>query len=149
MFNDSIMARGKLIISLDNKIVRICDNLVVTVGKEWITSRMKNAADGVMTHIAIGEGTTTAIVADTALETEVARVAVDVSGGTVVNRIITFTATIPADVPNITAPATSPITEAAIFNAASAGIMLARTVFPVINKAETASMSISWAVTIN
>jgi hypothetical protein len=149
MFNDSIILKGELIISLDNKPVKRVRNLIVTTGKAWVASRMQGVADGVMTHMAIGTSTTAALVSDTTMGNEAARVAIDVSGGVVVGRIITLTATIPADVPNITDPDTTPVTEAGLFDSASAGIMLAHTVFPVINKGEFQTMSISWAITIN
>jgi hypothetical protein len=149
MIKDTVTLKGKLTISLNGKIVRTVNNLVVTVGKEWIASRMQGVVDGVMTHMAIGEGVTAAVVADTALETEATRVALTVSGGAVVGRVITFLASIAADDPDITAPAVTSVTEAGIFNDPTTGDMLARTVFPVVSKGETDSMDISWAITIN
>ena len=80
---------------------------------------------------------------------EAARVALTTSGGSVSNNVITYTATIPADTPDVTAPATAAITEAGIFNANSAGTMLARTVFTAINKGELDTMTISWDITIS
>lgn len=146
---ENMSVKGKLIISINDKVVREIDNLVVTAGKNWIVSRMQGVVDGVMTHMAIGEGTTAAAVGDTALQTEVARVAVDTSGGVASTNTLTFTCTFAADVPDITDPATSPITEAGLFNAASVGTMAARTVFPVINKGEADSMTINWVITIS
>jgi flavin-dependent dehydrogenase len=45
--------------------------------------------------------------------------------------------------------ATGAITEAGIFNAASGGQMLARTVFPAVNKSSTDTLAITWVVTIS
>lgn len=146
---DKLKVTGTLLISLNNRVVRRIDNLVVTAGKNWIVSRMQGVVDGVITHLAIGTGTTAAVVGDTALETEVARVALAVSGGTASANTLSFTATIPADIPDITAPATTPVTEAGILNASSGGTMAARTVFPVINKGETDTMTITWVITIS
>ena len=44
---------------------------------------------------------------------------------------------------------TGAITEAGIFNAASSGTMLCRTVFSVINKGILDSMVITWTITIS
>lgn len=133
---------GRLRIFINDKLVRDIKNLVVTTGKDWITSRMQGTSDLVMSHIAIGTGGTAAIISDTILETENARVALDVAGGSVVGAVITFAATIPAG------SGTGAIKEAGILNAASAGDLLSRTVFAVVTKGMGDSMSISWDVTI-
>ena len=43
---------------------------------------------------------------------------------------------------------TGAVTEAGIFNAASSGDMLCRTVFSVVNKGASDSMTITWAITL-
>jgi len=142
-FHDTVALKGKLTISLNGTVVQETDNLVVTAGKNWIAQRMQGTSLGVMTHMAVGTGTTAAAVGNTALVTEVSRVALTTSGGVVAAAVITFTTTYAAGV------ATAALTEAGIFNAASGGTMLARTVFSVINKAAADSMTISWDVTIS
>jgi hypothetical protein len=139
---DGIALTGKLTISLNDEIVRETENLVVTAGKEWVTARMKNTST-VMTHMAIGTGTVAAVVANTTLGTELARQVLTTSGGTVAGAVITFATSYAAGT------GTGAITEAAILNAASAGTMLARTVFGVVNKGALDTMTISWAVTIS
>ena len=141
---DGITLKGKLIISLNNKIVRETDNLVVTAGKEWVADRMSDAST-VMTHMGIGTGTTAAVIGDTALETQHAdgRETLTTSGGTVAGAVITYACSYPSGAH------TGPITEAGIFTAATSGTMLARTVFTVVNKGALDSMTISWAVTIS
>ena len=139
---DGIALTGKLTISLNDEIVRETENLVVTAGKEWVTARMKNTST-VMTHMAIGTGTVAAAIANTTLGTELARQALTTSGGTVAGAVITFATSYAAGT------GTGAITEAAILNAASAGTMLARTVFGVVNKGALDTMTISWAVTIS
>ena len=139
---DGIALTGKLTISLNDEIVRETENLVVTAGKEWVTARMKNTST-VMTHMAIGTGTVAAAIANTTLGTELARQALTTSGGTVAGAVITFATSYAAGT------GTGAITEAAILNAASAGTMLARTVFGVVNKGTLDTMTISWAVTIS
>ena len=142
-FHDTVALKGKLTILLNGTVVQETDNLVVTAGKNWIAQRMQGTSLGVMTHMAVGTGTTAAAIGNTALVTEVSRVALTTSGGVVAAAVITFATTYAAGV------ATAALTEAGIFNAASGGTMLARTVFSVINKAAADSMTISWDVTIS
>lgn len=146
---DTVTLTGKLIIKINDDVVREVPNLVTTAGKGLIASRLASASDGVVTHMAIGTGTTAAAAGDTALVTEVTRQAVDTSGGTVSTNTITYTRTFAADDPDITAPATTAVTEAGLFTASSSGTMLARTVFAVVNKGEADSMTISWVITIS
>lgn len=116
-------------------------NLVVTVGKEFVASRMVGTASAVMSHMAIGSGTTAAAAGDTTLETELGRVAL--TSGTASGAVATYTATFPAGT------GTGAVTEAGIFNASSAGTMLCRTVFAVVNKGADDAMSVTWTVTIS
>jgi len=140
--NDTLALTGKLTISLNGDVVQETTNLVVTAGKEWVAARMKNTST-VMTHMAIGTGTTAAVIANTTLGTEVARQALSTSGGTVAGAVITFATSYAAGT------GTGAITEAGVLNAASGGTMLARTVFGVVNKGSLDTMTISWAVTIS
>ena len=140
---DGITLKGKLIISLNNKIVRETDNLVVTAGKEWVADRMSDAST-VMTHMGIGTGDTAAAIGDTDLDTVIgARLALTTSGGTVAGAVITYACSYPSGAH------TGAITEAGIFTAVTSGTMLARTVFTVVNKGALDSMTISWTVTIS
>jgi len=116
-------------------------NLVVTVGKNFVASRMVGTASAVMSDMAIGSGTTAAAVGDTALQTELGRVTL--TSGTATGAVATYTATFPAGT------GTGAVTEAGIFNASSAGTMLCRTVFSVVNKGADDAMSVTWTVTIS
>lgn len=141
-----IKASGKLQIVLTDKDGKIKEqrdisNLVVTVGKNFIASRMVGATANVMSHMAVGSGTTAAAVGDTALGSELGRVAL--SSNTATDNVVTQTATFPAGT------GTGAITEAGVFNAASAGTMLCRTVFAVVNKGVNDAMSITWTVTVS
>lgn len=116
-------------------------NLVVTAGKQYIASRMVSSSTTIMSHMAIGTGTVTPAVGDTVLGTEAGRVTLasfSASGATV-----TATATFPAGT------GTGAITEAGILNANSAGTMLCRTTFPVVNKAAGDSIAITWVITVS
>lgn len=144
---DNVKLTGKLVISLNGNIVREVSNLVVTTGRNWLAACASGDAS-VMSHMAIGTGTTAAVLADTALETEAARVALDVADGVAVDNTVTYTCTFPADTPDVTAPAVAAITEAGILDADTDGTLLARTVFAAVNKGETDVMTISWVITV-
>lgn len=116
-------------------------NLVVTVGKNYIASRIVGTASSIMSHMSIGTGTATPAAGDTTLGTEAGRVSL--ASGTASTNTVTYTASFPAGT------GTGAITEAGVFNAASAGTMLCRTTFPVVNKAAGDSIAITWVVTVS
>ncbi len=146
MFDEEIKITGSLnIILVDEtgivKDERDIKNVVVTTGKGYIASRMKDATATAMSHMAIGTGTTAAVVGDTALVSEANRQALTstaVSGGQV-----TYSATFG------NGQGTGALTEAAILNASSGGTMLCRTVFSVINKGANDTLAITWTVTVS
>lgn len=119
-------------------------NLVVTAGKNWIASRMKDTGIPVqMSHMAVGSGTVDPVVGDTTLGSELGRVSLTTAGGTVSNNEVTYSATFPAGT------GTGAITEAGIFNAGSGGTMLCRTEFAVVNKGANDTVAISWKILIS
>lgn len=141
MINDDLKLKGKLAIALNGKTVQEVDNLVVTAGKGYVASRMKDATATAMSHMAIGSGTTAAAASQTALGTELGRVSLtstNVSGA-----VVTYVATFGAGT------GTGAVTEAALLNASSGGTMLCRTVFSVVNKGSADSMTITWTVTVS
>ena len=143
---DTLKATGELEIVVRDEAGNIKEtvkakNLVVTVGKNYIASRMVGAASTVMSHMAIGTSTSTPAVANTTLGTEAGRVAL--ASFTASGNAVTSTATFPAGT------GTGAITEAGIFNASSSGTMLCRTTFPVVNKAAGDSIAVTWVVTVS
>jgi hypothetical protein len=146
MLHDTIKMTGDLKIVLTDENGQIkheqeVKNLVVTVGKNFIASRMKDTTDDAMSHMAIGAGTTAANVADTALESSLGRVSL--TSTTVTNNNVAYVATFPAGT------GTGAVTEAGLFNDGTAGDMLCRTVFSVINKGAADTLGITWTVTVN
>lgn len=117
---------------------RVIKNLVVSGGLAWIASRMV-AAPAVMSHMAVGSGVVAATDADTALGNEITRVAL--TSATAAMGVVTYVAAYPAGV------GTGALTEAGLLNAAADGTLLARTVFPVVNKGAEDGISITWAIT--
>jgi hypothetical protein len=146
MLQDSIKVTGDLKIVVtgpDGKVKEEQEfkNLVVTTGKNFIASRMKDTTDAAMSHMAIGTGTTAAAAGDTALGTEAGRVSL--TSTTVTTNSVAYVATFPAGT------GTGAITEAGILNASSSGTLLCRTVFSVINKGAADTLGITWTVTVN
>ena len=141
MLNDGLKLTGKLSIAINDKVVQEVPNLVVTAGKGYVASRMKDTSATAMSHMAIGTGSTAAAAGNTALGSESARTALTsttVSGADIVY-VDTFAA----------GTGTGAITEAGIFNASSGGTMLCRTVFSVVNKGASDAMTITWTVTVS
>ena len=144
MIIDDLEITGALQIFLNNEIVHQCDNLVVTAGKNWVAGRFKDGSiPDEMSHMAIGSADTAAAAGNTALATELNRIVLTTDGGTVSTNTVQYDATW-----SDSSPAYA-IKEAGIFNAASGGIMLARTVFAIINKGTDDTVSISWTITVS
>ena len=146
MIIDDLQLTGALQISLNNEIVHQCDNLVVTAGKNWVAGRFKDGSiPDEMSHMAIGSADTAAAAGNTALATELNRIALTTDGGTV------STNTVQYDASWTSAAAAYAIKEAGIFNHGTSGqgTMLARTTFNVINKGTDDTVSISWTITVS
>lgn len=124
--------------SVETKEIR---NLVVSTGLNYIVSRMKDATATAMSHMAIGAGTAAAAAGDTALGSELGRVAL--TSTTVSTNTITYVASFPAGT------GTGAVTEAGLLNAGTGGTMLCRTVFGIVTKNAGDSMQITWTVTIS
>ena len=145
MIHDDLKLKGRLdiVVTSEDGVVKqkeSVDNLVVTSGKNFVASRMAGTSSSVMSHMAIGTGSTAAAVGNTTLGSESARVAL--TSTTVTDNDVVYVATFPANTPSSAAA----ITEAAIFNASSNGTMLCRTVFSVINKSQSYSLTVTWTV---
>lgn len=145
MIADQIKLTGHVSIQLfdkngNTKDSREIKNLVVTVGKEFIAARMVGTPTE-MSHMALGADNTAAAIGNTALGSELGRVAL--ASDTASAAIVTYTASFPAGT------ATGAVVEAGIFNAASSGTMLCRTVFAVVNKGVDDVMAVTWAITVS
>ena len=141
MFSDDLVMTGRLEIALNGELVKEVPNLVVSAGKDYVASRMKDTTKDAMSHLAVGTGSTSPAAGDTALGSELARQTL--TSTTVSSNEVTYIATF--------APGTGTgaITEAGLFNDSSAGDMLCRTTFAVVNKAAADSMTITWVVTVS
>lgn len=146
MIIDGLKAKGTLDIVVRGPDGNIKDekkveNLIVDTGLDFIASRMSGTSENVMSHMAVGTGSTAAAAADTALGTELDRNAL--TSTTVTDNAIAFVCSWAAG------DGTGSLTEAGIFNASSAGTMLCRTVFGTVTKAADDSMTITWTITVS
>lgn len=143
MLTDKLSLTGALTISRNGEVVREIKNLVVTSGKALVAANLQGNNVSPVTYMALGTGTTAADVTDTTLESELDRNALTTSGGTVSGAVVTYETTwAPGD-------GTGAITEAGLFTDSTGGIMLARTVFPVVNKGADDTITVVWDVTIS
>jgi hypothetical protein len=127
------------------KDVREVKNLVVNTGLGHITTRMIGTSQAVMSHMALGSGSTAAAAGDTALGSQLgSRNAFDsvTQSGSSNESLVYVTTFNPGE-------ATGAVTEAGIFNAASSGQMLCRTVFAVVNKGASDTLEVTWTVTLS
>lgn len=145
---DMVKATGKVTYNLldengNLKEKRVIENLVVTVGKNFLAAWLaaSSQSTGFMEYVGLGTGTTAANVSDTDLETPLAtRIQGSLSSATnVYSNVATFSAGVN----------TGAITEAALFSASSGGTMFARQVFAVINKGAGDSLQVTWQITFS
>jgi len=141
MVNDLFNLKGRVSIELNGQTVQKIDNLVVTAGKVFVASRMKDATATAMSHMAVGTNSTAAAAGDTALGSESARVAL--TSTTASTNTVIYVATFPAGT------GTAALTEAGILNASSGGTMLCRTVFTAVNNGSADSMTVTWTITVS
>jgi len=145
---DGIKLKGILIVEhfrngkkIDERVV---ENLIVSVGKAQVSGLIGGVVSGAFGYIAVGTGTTSPSASDTALQSEVMRVASTNTQVTtnVTNDTLQLQATF-----NFTS--SYAITEAGIFNASSGGVLLARQTFGAINVASGDSIIITWKVVVS
>jgi hypothetical protein len=128
-------------------------NVITTAGKSYIAAKMQGTNTGIgatMSHMAIGAGGAVAADAAQTVLSLTSSGVVALTGvtrnsvtQTVTDNAITYTATFTGT------QGTGAVTEAGIFNDATAGTMLCRTVFSAVNKGSGDTISITWVVTVS
>ena len=119
-------------------------NLVVTTGLNHIADRLGASSPATrMSHMEVGTGTTAPAAGDTALETAIASSRVSLTSQTVSTNTVEYVGDFPAGT------GTGAVTEAGVFNASSAGTMLCRTTFSVVNKGAADTLKITWTLTVS
>jgi len=149
---DTLKAKGSLKIVLHDENGNVKEehhvpNVVTDVGLQFITERMIGTGQAVMSHMEVGTNSTAAAVTDTALGAAVAASRTSLTSSnqatsSSTDDSIEYICTFPAGT------GTGALTEAGIFNAASGGTMLCRTVFSTVNKGAADAMTITWTVTL-
>lgn len=146
MFHSSIVLTGKVNIKKYNQQQELIEeydipNIVTTTGKNFVASRLAASSATVMGYMAVGSSQTPQTVGDTALNQELLRSAL--FSAVTTNSETEFVASFAPPVSG-----TRLLTEAGIFNAASAGTMLCRTTFPIITQTTADTIAISWVVSV-
>ncbi len=149
MINEKLKLSGELSIVLRDehgnvKDTREVKNLVVNAGLAYIISRMVGTAKNVMSHMALGAGSTATAAGQTDLVSLLgSREALDsttIAGSN--NEKVVYVSSFEAG------DATGAVVEAGIFNASTGGDMLCRTVFSVVNKGANDTMTVTWTITL-
>jgi len=122
----------------------IRDNLVVSTGLAYITSRMVGTTSPVISHMGIGETATAPLAANVDLGSPTFRetTAVSIEDETVTDDSVEYTSTFAAG------DGDGAIVEAGLFNSDSGGTMLSRVVFGLVTKTPTDALTITWRITI-
>jgi len=137
----NVSLSGKLQIVINGALAHEVNNLVVSVGKEWVAGMMTGVGS-VISHMEVGAGTTVATTGQTALITPILRKALTVAGGTLTANTVQYACTFGDG------EGDGALTEAGLFDNAIGGNMLSRTVFDVINKGAGDVMTIIWTITV-
>lgn len=152
MINEKLKLSGQVNIVLRDasgqiKEKREIKNLVVNKGLAYIASRMTGTGKSVMSHMALGSGTTAASAGQSDLINTLGnREGLDstnISGSN--SEKVVYVASFEAG------DATGAVTEAGIFNSVTegSGDMLCRTTFNVVNKAADDTMTVTWTITLS
>lgn len=125
-------------------------NLITNAGMAGVASRINgDGAEAAFTYIAVGTGTTAANAADTTLQTETTTSGLARAAATV-SRVTTDVANDTAQMlKSFSVTGTVAVTESGVFNASSAGVMLARQVFTAINVVNGDTLQVTWKVDID
>ena len=142
MLSSDLKLTGHVTVEINGEVVQEVPNLVVTTGKNFVASRIKDSSANLMSHMAVGTNNASPAAGNTSLGTEVARVALD-STSTSANTV-TYICTFSAGV------GTAGLIEAGLFSASSGGTMLCHTLFGgIITKQAADSMVLTWVLTVS
>lgn len=154
MFLNFVKVYGHLTISVTNSFNQLIDsreysNLIVSIGKRWITGRLKDTGNShviprEMSHMAIGtdrhagwpDSISSSELISLKCSHELARVVL--TSSEIFDNEIVYTAVFNKGI------GVGSIVEAGIFNDSLEGIMLCRTEFDAINKGLDDTMTIVW-----
>lgn len=146
--NDTITLKGQVNGKLFNEAGELIqeidiNNLVTTVGKNWLAKKLAQESANEMTHMAVGTSATAPAIGQTSLiGTELGRVAFASKVRTA--NAVAIVATFPAGT------ATGTLNEAGIFDGSSGTEMLARVTFGgAVTKGASDSFQVTWTITMS
>lgn len=147
MFDDKFHLKGSMeavLIKEDGSVeVTRKDNIIVNGGFDFICDAISNGTrPAAMGFIGVGTGAAAPAATDSALGVQSARIAATYAH-TAGTKTFTVTATFAAGI------ATAALTEAGVFNAATAGTMLDRVTFAVINKGAADTLTVTFTFTLS
>jgi hypothetical protein len=153
MLNERIPLKGRLSISLNGKVIREIENLVVTTGTDWVADRISNATVTNIEKMIIGTDATAASAGDmwagatapaTSMTASMSQsAALATLGGTVTGSDIQFSTTFLG----AGGSSNAAINEAGLLT--SDDILIARTTFNTVNKDYNDEMTITWTISIS
>lgn len=117
------------------------NNLVVAMGKAFLANRCVSNNKAALTHLAVGTSKVIAVLTQTALLAETARV--PLSSTMSLGNVVSCTGVIPAGT------GTGTIEEVGLFNANSGGDMISRAVTGTITKPAGLALQFTWTLTVN
>lgn len=131
---------------------RLVKNLVVDAGlaqaiRQVLGDTGGGAQPAKFNYVALGEGTTSPVAGNTALETEESGGGYSRQADTDPNFPVTGQGEV--QVTFAAGNGEGAITESGLFNASTVGTMLARVVFSAINKGALDSLQITWRITLS
>lgn len=152
--NDHIDMKGRLRLKFQDragKVVRdfTANNSIVMTGRDLVARQFIAEAIDPISHLAIGTGATAVDpIGDVALESELFRKPInpidpslDLTVTAANKKKVTVTAELDFNEGN------GALTEAGLFNAAAAGVMYNRVVFPPVNKTTDFKLTLIWEIT--
>jgi hypothetical protein len=149
--NISVMGHVKAVLydsSGKLKQIQHFPNLVVSVGKAHITSRMLSGSANVMGWMEVGTSNTSPQESNTTLGSAISGSRTALSSSTQTTTITTNDS-IEYECTFAPGVGTGAIVEAGVFNAASAGNMLCRAVFGTITKGSGDTLVLTWTISLS
>jgi len=124
-------------------------NLVVSAGKAEVAGLINDVVSGGFTYLAIGTGTTASAAGNTALEAEITSGGGERAAATCSRVTTTVTNDTAQMVHQWTFTASFSVTESGPFDAATAGVLLARQTFSAINVVDTDKLEVTWKIQVS
>lgn len=149
---DVIQLKGRYEIQLQDILGRpvapkvVTPNTVVTVGRRWVLENIYSggaASAQVLSHLAVGTGTTAPATSDTALGSETLRIAI---GTFTTSNLTSSTPNLRFEASFATNQANTTLGEVGIFNSSASGTLFSRSTMTTIDKTTSNTLSISYVL---